>query len=738
MVKQMIVVLLVSILIGAVGARGVAEVANGYFHSTLDSLVGSYGEYDFIVQVQEEKREEAKERLEKVLDDAFGKGTYQEAPVLGGRANFFVAIPAEKKTKELYERIDSYFAVLPGAAGLSIISEPRISIRGVPSGAVDPLVKELERIDGVRFAFRDGSTIQVMMTDMLQSRAAEEEIERLLELYRVIEVRFASGAEPPSPVRLGETLARRLEQSGAKQARYVSIDEERGNEAQMMATMKQMRDFLHRYRSRVTITLDEGVTLDHGEQVQVAGSERTVVRIEERKERQASGVIVVGDASSAEQGAVVYRLTGDGVSERVGTAYIEAPRARVIEMTEKLAQIASALPKDKAVSAETFSGLKAALAEWETARPRLLRSAKQLDEMNRISSEGTGQGMAADMAKLRGELTKATASLDNTRRWLNLAAWVSPEIRDARSSLTEVAERMTSLERYLEAMEDKTSEMARIRELTDAAANLTASFAREDNTAITRSLEMAEQILSGAEQSDLPTLALYLETAAKTLPNLRDDDMTESIRMIDRLTEGYLLPNKKIQLLVGQGYNEEAAETVIYETIGHDDVSVSEGALGIIEPNTYLEVYRMLSEVKRILAGLIAVLMTGLFLTLDHTAVISMIKLQSGKRDDRRYVRSIPASIYGALVGAVMLTSIFLLAGGGIPYVPIAVVPMIGALLGLVTVLYSERISPVSEGEVMAGESLGMTGCEILREIVIPSARPGLSQWINRHNLRFK
>ena len=69
---------------------------------------------------------------------------------------------------------------------------------------------------------------------------------------------------------------------------------------------------------------------------------------------------------------------------------------------------------------------------------------------------------------------------------------------------------------------------------------------------------------------------------------------------------------------------------------------------------------------------------------------------------------------------------------------PFVVIPIIGAVLGIVVTIYAERISPVSESEIMAGESLGMSDSEILEEIVIPGARPGLLLFLNRRTLRFR
>ncbi|MBC8015317.1 MAG: hypothetical protein H7X79_06180, partial [Sporomusaceae bacterium] len=56
----------------------------------------------------------------------------------------------------------------------------------------------------------------------------------------------------------------------------------------------------------------------------------------------------------------------------------------------------------------------------------------------------------------------------------------------------------------------------------------------------------------------------------------------------------------------------------------------------------------------------------------------------------------------------------------------------------LVVAGYSEKISPVSGEEIMAGQSLGLSIDEIMREIVIPSGRPGLLQKLNSRKVKFK
>ncbi len=94
--------------------------------------------------------------------------------------------------------------------------------------------------------------------------------------------------------------------------------------------------------------------------------------------------------------------------------------------------------------------------------------------------------------------------------------------------------------------------------------------------------------------------------------------------------------------------------------------------------------------------------------------------------------------LYGMSIGALFLTAMFALSGGGIPYLPWIGVPVLGATLGLFIANQAEKINPIASEEVSAGEALGLSFDEIMREIVIPNARPGLLQKLNRRKMKFK
>lgn len=750
--KKLILLLVISIFLGTVGSTFIAEVANGYFHGTMDSIVGEYGEYDFIVQVQEEKKEEAKPVLEEVLSQHFAGGRYQEAPVIGGRANFFVAIPDEYKSKAVYERIDSYFSVLPGAAGLSIISEPRFSIRGVPQGALELLRRELEQLDGVRFVFLDGPTIHVMIRDMADSARLQEEAARLLTAYRTIEVRFPVGAEPDSPARLGEEMAHRLRAEHRPDfVRYVSINEERGEEARLRTVLTEIRQFLSLYRSKVTITVSEDGALSVGDIVSlVSDIGKATARVTAVRGQTATAHITAGDAEDIGTNALAYRYDEQMAETLIGEAVTDSPRHKLTQTVGSVMELSSVLPQSGEDIATLIKDAQTILADYDAKLSVVQNTAHEMERLSVAISEATGEVARTDTTKLQSDLARATKAVDNVGRWLSLVSWASRDVREAKASLAEVEHHMVTLGTYLDEFHKGTQKAEKIEQffgkMTADTRQTIETLKGFDAKRVQASLIQAEGGLRALGEADITSLAGEMQAIADTLPAMRDDDIDETITMLDRLIDGHLVPNKRIQLLTTRQLTAEMATPTIYEMIGHDKASINESDLGIIEPNTYLEVYRMLYEVKRVLAGASAVVLTVLFLVLDHTAVISMMKLRyrqrCGRRDKRTWqkVGQLWQGAYGYScgIGALLLTSIFLLAGGGVPYLPTAMMPAIGAVLGLIVAIYAERISPVSEEEIMAGESLGMSDGEILREIVIPGARPGLLQLLNRRTLKFR
>jgi hypothetical protein len=233
------------------------------------------------------------------------------------------------------------------------------------------------------------------------------------------------------------------------------------------------------------------------------------------------------------------------------------------------------------------------------------------------------------------------------------------------------------------------------------------------------------------------------------VPDLKDEDISHSVKLLDKFIAGQVIPGERIQILTTSNISTDAVAPIVYKEVGHNNVSLYSTSLGVIEPNARGELYQVLNEVRGVLAGMSAIIATILFLVLDHTAVMAVVRrkrltvkpeVSGWRRVVTRFtiVFTSAERQYGMVIGAVLLTAMFVLARGGIPYLPWIGVPVLGAILGLIVSGYAEKISPVSAEEVMAGESLGLSFDEIMREIVIPSGRPGLLQKLNGRKVKFK
>jgi hypothetical protein len=104
--KDIAILLVVSIVCGAILANGVAYAANAYFGKTVAGLIGEYGEYDLSIQVREQMKTDVRTQLEKIIQEEFPGARLKEGPTLTGKTTYFIALPDKFKTQQIYEDID--------------------------------------------------------------------------------------------------------------------------------------------------------------------------------------------------------------------------------------------------------------------------------------------------------------------------------------------------------------------------------------------------------------------------------------------------------------------------------------------------------------------------------------------------------------------------------------------------------------------------------------------------------
>lgn len=770
-VRDILILLVISVLIGTLLASSVSMAANTYFSKTLASLVGDYGEYDILLQIREENREDAAVHIAKIVNEVFPGGKIKEGPTITGKTPFFIALPEPFKTKTVYEELSKTFGGIPGGASVGVMTDPRLTVRGVPEGARNMLLDKISQMDGVRFTFRDGSSVGVILNSLEKSAAVNTAIKSLLSDYQVIEISFPVGSEPANPVRLGESIAGAIQQElQLEYAQNVSVDGENNDMTYMVSTMLELKRFLQAYGSKITITPAAGTELGKGDIVVFQGTAAEPLKAGGTLAKgnvvaeitaadtggKVEGRITEGDASwlANPSGSIQgYKLENNMVSGQTATAVYKNPRQELGQALGETGKLVGQIP-GFAQDAKSMSAIAlGTLEHYDSGINALEQTLSGLQAAGGTIQTATSALAGIDTSNIRSQLDNSSNTLGSLVNTLQVVRLVNGDVDKTVNNVSGAQQNLITLSTNLAQLDSVADNARRAKSVLDNIAvngqtSLNTLKAFDVNGART-SLASANSHLGQLQQIDVPVIAAQIAYLASAVPDLKDEEISHSINILDKFIAGQVIPGARIQILTTGHIDINAVAPVVHKQAGHNNASLYSTALGIIEPDPRGELYQVLTEVKSILAGMTAIIATILFLGLDHTGIMTVIRRKRLNQQVpatgwRRTVArltgifTVPERCYGMGVGALLLTAIFLLAGGGIPYLPWVGVPLVGAVLGFLVACYTEKISPIADEEVMAGEALGLSADEIMREIVIPGGRPGLMQKLNQRKVKFK
>ncbi len=276
-----------------------------------------------------------------------------------------------------------------------------------------------------------------------------------------------------------------------------------------------------------------------------------------------------------------------------------------------------------------------------------------------------------------------------------------------------------------------------LQQMQDVTGQALGVMRKVDTMALRKDLGDVTTRLQAMRKIDVKEIITQMDQVKSSLPALQDEDIGRSVRLIDRYIDGQVIPGDRLQILLDRGVALKAAEPVIKGALDTDGVTIFTLPAGTVQPDIRGQVFGVLSQVRATIAALVAVAFTLFVLLFDHTTIISAMRYLERSGSRRRIPGVDPASAYGAMVGSLLLATIFTLSGARIPVLGQPFALLLGGALGLSAAALAKRISPVNEEEVQAGESLGLSYMQILREIVIPAARPGLLALFNRRRQIF-
>jgi hypothetical protein len=764
--KDIAILLIVSLICGAVLANGIAYASNFYFGKTIAGLIGEYGEYDLAIQVREQMKQDVQAQLNKIIKEEFPGAKLKEGPTLTGKTTFFIALPDKFKTQQVYEEIDKYFGSLPGGGSVGIMTEPKLTLRGVPTGAQNVLLDRIAAMDGVRFVFRDKTSIGIVLTGIEKSSAVSEQVKTLLKEYQVVEIAFPIGMEPANPIKMGDTIAKDLRSEiGLEYAQNVTAGAKSSEMTYMVSTMMEMKRFLLAYASKVVVTPTSGADLLKGDTIVLQGAAaqpivegaaldkaNVVVQITAiRPDKTAEGMIVQGDASQL-QNMQAFLLHKDVVGQDIGTVSYTNPRQQLgnaLGDTSKLLQQIPEMSKD--VQQSTQIALQV-LNNYDSTLQAVEHTRDAIQLAGGTIAAATAGLASINTVSLQSQLGKSAQALGGMIESLKVVKLVQSDVGSSINGLEEARRNISGLQTDLQALDNVAQNAQKAQTAMDAviassdsALNKLRSF---DVAGAQNNLQSISDHVAKSNEMNLPMIALQLQYLATAAPNLKDDEIAHSVTLLDKFIAGQIIPGERVQVLINSGAGLKQLEPVIRKNVGHDNISIYTTPVGIIEPDARGELFKVLGEVQAMLAAIVAIVFTLATLMLDHTIVMStvrkkrMVPLIAAKGwlgHLRRFGNSLrsPERVYGMAVGGGMLTVLFLLSNASIPYVPFWCVPIIGVLCGLLMASKTEILNPVRPEEIMAGEAMGMSYLQIMREIIIPEGRPGILRLLNKRKMLF-
>lgn len=867
--RNIAVLILVSVLVGSGLAYGISWAVDNYFGDTVTGLIGKFGEYDFVIHVRQDVASQAFQQVKHILDQELPGSKVTQGVSVAGKANLFVSLAPEHKNRNVLEHIYAYFSSVPGYAAYTIMIEPSVFIGGVEGGVRDRLIRQIEGVKGVKFAFSTGNSIGVVLESLDDAKRIRPALQEILDQYRILQVRLPMTYQGTDLMNMGREIASRLRQMDpapavAEDITMAQSDDDFGS---MATALVEMKRFLTSYASQVTIDLSGGgqaaTELVPGKQLVIvadgaAGREPTgpgeqplapgdrirddsvIVQITDvdPARQTASGYIVQGDgARLPATGAMGYVLIkGSRVGELVGTATVFNDRYQLIyaiDESVRLLRQLQALSRDADAAAghvdqtlvavdgtlknigavknalrKVSDGLEGPLTKLEDvdvsalldalrrtsdsigqvvdqlgrasyAQQKTVPAVKDLDAYKadlerQIAAAPPGSALRQRLENLRDSITKAeqattekAAGVDNLLTRLNPVAGQLLAWQDKINSLTKQVENFRSL----------ASNSTVVKSLFEGLQNVTMgaldTLSGIDTDAMRKDLANITERLDAIQKINVDVVIDEMLKVKASLPNLTDEDIGRSVRLIDRYLGGEVIPGQQVEVLVDGSVKRAEAERIAREVTGAPGGAVVFVPAGSIQPDMRGELFRLLGEVRSTIAAMVAIVVTLLLLLLDHAAIMSVLRyLRRSRLTSLPPLPEVPAAgeaalwrrlsvamvvwsrkawrfakrrlvpgveyAYGAFTGAVLLGTTFLLTRATLPLLSRWHSLLIGAFLGVLMAFFCERVSPVDAEEIQAGESLGLSYQHIMQEIVIPESRPGLLVALNRRYLRFR
>lgn len=251
--KDLLILLIITILLGTLLVRTGGYLTDKYFSRMVTGLIGDYGEYDYLFTLASDKEEMALEQINNVIKNNLPGTTLDPGPEVAGSSNYLLKLPDKYKNKKVYSSMDKYFSDIPGLMSTTVMTEPRISIRGFRGDSLSRISSRLKKINGINFMYPAGDGLDIIAQNARVLTRVKSKIDDILEDYKLLEIRYPLNQRPENI----EVLKNKILKVAKEKARKNEIIDVTGNQqserVNLFKNLKQMKTFLLSYATKITI-----------------------------------------------------------------------------------------------------------------------------------------------------------------------------------------------------------------------------------------------------------------------------------------------------------------------------------------------------------------------------------------------------------------------------------------------------------------------------------------------------
>ncbi|MFP4017485.1 MAG: hypothetical protein ACLFUI_10685 [Halanaerobiales bacterium] len=775
--KDIIILIIASILLGTGLVYVGGYLADNYFMNMVSGVIGDYGEYDLLFTISTDKEDIAVDQIKKIASETLPGSKFKTGPRVAGSSNYLLKIPDEFKREDIYVNLGKYFSDIPGLMSRTIMTEPRLSVRGFRGNTRSFMRPLIEEIDGINFIYPTSDGFDIIVKKPELAPEVKKEITAILDSYSMLEIRYPLNQHPED---LSEKQDRVINLIKDDIKTIVNVTDNSDTErVSLLTSLKQMKTFLLSYASKVIVdNVEDSQQIATGTRLIARTSDGAYLELKviDNSDERITTIIQHGDMQDIGKAVEVFNADIKGnQGDKLGEGIINNPRQDLavtldslneitpalngfIEQSEQLVEFSDKIDDDLdnvnqglGQLAKTSGKLSSSLAEWQ--------------EQGLSNFLGELLGILEDLKTNVGDISDIQRDLIQTSNKLKEGAGLIEErliyvprnnsiyqqlfdLKDVFLRLASgldnnydlVADRLQEMDPVISSIgswQTKIDSLLKVEETLSSGSDwekVDSIIAEIDQTAevldtdqLQQQLVSIQDILLELKNTQLPVVLNQLSYIQNSLPDLREEEIIETLNLIDSYIAGQVIPGDQIQLLFEGNYNSKKVIEEIKTVIQNPAVTYMEMDAGLLQPNPRGEVFNVLRQVKAVISIIIAFIFTAFLLIMDQSLIISVLRL-----NNRR------GYFYGFLSGGLIFSMICMISQIEFPYLNLQTEFIIGGITGLLVTLLSGMLNPVNREEWEAGVALGFSPGEIMHEIIIPSGKPGLLYLLNYRKMIFK